>query len=71
MHHVDPVQEGHAAQDLPGQPDHVLLREGLVVVGDALVEDLATGGAAGRGWGRGGREGEVEGKLRTTKGRPR
>lgn len=49
VHHVVPVQEGHAAQDLPGQPDHVFLREGVVVVGDALVEDLATGGAAGRG----------------------
>lgn len=64
MHHVVPVQEGHAAQDLPGQPDHVFLREGFVVVGDALVEDLATGGAAGRGrtegreGGRGGRGGK-------------
>lgn len=67
VHHVVPVQEGHAAQDLPGQPDHVFLCEGFVVVGDALVEDLATGGAAGRG--RGG--GSVKGKLRTTEGRQR
>lgn len=55
VHHVVPVQEGHAAQDLPGQPDHILLREGFVVVGDTLVEDLATGGAAGTGRGKRGK----------------
>ncbi|TNN40800.1 hypothetical protein EYF80_049040 [Liparis tanakae] len=53
MHHIVPMQEGHARQDLLGQPDHVVLREGLVVVGYALVEDLAAGGA-----GRKAQEGE-------------
>lgn len=48
VHHVAPVQAGHSGEDLLGQPDHVLLREGLVVVGDALVEDFATGGAGGK-----------------------
>ena len=43
MDHVAPVETGHARQDLPGESDHILLREGLVVVGHALVEDLPTG----------------------------
>lgn len=54
MHHIVLMQEGHTGQDLLGQPDHVFLREGLVVIGDALVEDFATGGAGRK---------EQEGKL--------
>lgn len=55
MHHIVPMQEGHTSQDLLGQPDHIFLREGIVVIGNTLVEDLATGGA--------GRKAQ-EGKLR-------
>lgn len=40
VHHVVPVQEGHPSQDLLGQPDHIFLCEGLVVIGNALVEDF-------------------------------
>lgn len=49
------MQEGHSSQDLLGQPDHIFLCEGLVVIGNTLVEDFATGGA--------GRKAQ-EGKLR-------
>lgn len=38
------MQEGHTAQDLLGQPDHVFLCKGLVVIRDALVEDFPPGG---------------------------
>lgn len=57
------MQEGHPVQDLLGQPDHVFLREGVVVIGDALVEDFATGGAAG--------EKAQEGKTEKNKTRTR
>ena len=62
MHHIVSMQEGHSSQDLLGQPHHVFLREGVVVIGNALVEDFATGGA--------GREAQ-EGKLRANKTRIR
>lgn len=55
MHHVVPMQEGHSRQDLLGQPDHIFLSEGLVVIGNTLVEDFATGSAGRRA---------KEGKLR-------
>lgn len=55
MHHVVPMQEGHSRQDLLGQPDHIFLGEGLVVIGNTLVEDFATGSAGRRA---------KEGKLR-------
>lgn len=58
MHHIVAVQEGHSGQDLLGQPDHVLLCKGLIVICNTLVEDLATGGTA---------KTEEEGKLRKTK----
>lgn len=52
MYHIVAVQTGHTSQDLSGQPNHILLREGLIVVGNTLVEDLSTGstvGTAGEG----------------------
>lgn len=55
MHHIVPMQEGHTSQDLLGQPDHIFLCEGVVVIGNTLVEDFATSGT--------GRKAE-EGKLR-------
>lgn len=55
VHHIVPMQEGHSSQDLLGQPDHIFLCEGLVVIGYTLVEDFATSGA--------GRKAQ-EGKLR-------
>lgn len=48
MHHVVAVQEGHPGQDLLGQPDHVFLCEGLVVIGNALVEDFPPSSTVGR-----------------------
>lgn len=48
MHHVVPVQEGHSGEDLLGQPDHIFLCKGLVIVGNALVKDFAPSGAASR-----------------------
>lgn len=48
MHHVVPVQEGHSGEDLLGQPDHIFLCEGLVIVGNTLVKDFAPSGAARR-----------------------
>ncbi len=55
MHHIVPMQEGHSHQDLLGQPDHIFLREGLVVIGNTLVEDFAARSAARKA---------QEGKLR-------
>lgn len=49
------MQEGHSSQDLLGQPDHIFLCKGVVVIGNTLVEDFATGGAGRK---------EQEGKLR-------
>lgn len=45
MHHIVPMQEGHSIQDLLGQPDHIVLREGVVVIGNTLVKDFPTGSA--------------------------
>lgn len=36
------VEPSHAGQDLPGQPDDILLREGLIILPHALAEDLPT-----------------------------
>lgn len=55
MHHIVSMQEGHSSQDLLGQPDHIVLREGLVIISNTLVEDFATGGAGRK---------PQEGKLR-------
>lgn len=41
VHHAVPVQESHSGQDLLGQPDHILLCKGLVVICHALVEDFS------------------------------
>lgn len=43
MHHIVSMQEGHSSQDLLGQSDHIFLCEGLVTIGNTLVEDFATG----------------------------
>lgn len=48
VHHVVPVQEGHSGEDLLGQPDHIFLCKGLVIVGNTLVKDFAPSGAARR-----------------------
>jgi len=60
MHHIVPMQEGHSIQDLLGQPDHIVLCEGVVVIGNTLVKDFTTGSA--------GRQAQ-EGKLSKTKQR--
>lgn len=43
MHDAVAVQEGHTAQDLPQQAHDVLLGEGFVLLGHALLEDLPAG----------------------------
>lgn len=48
MHYIVPMQEGYAVQDLLGQSDYVLFCEGLIVIGNTLVEDFTTGSAEGK-----------------------
>lgn len=55
VHHIVSMQEGHSVEDLLGQPDHIFLREGVVVISNTLVEDFTTGGA-----GRKAQEGKTE-----------
>lgn len=44
VHHTVPMQEGHTAQDLLGQPDHIFLCKGLIIICDTLVEDFPPSG---------------------------
>lgn len=41
VHHAIPMQEGHSGQDLLGQPDHIFLCKGLVIICNTLVEDFS------------------------------
>lgn len=46
MYDIVSVQEGHAVQDLLGEPYHIFFREGLVIISHALIEDFTAGRAA-------------------------